>query len=386
MGNHKTDLLVIGAGPFGLAIAAQAAHLGIDHLVVGKPMEFWRKNMPAGMFLRSSWDWHLDPLDVHTIENFLKSRGQTTAEIEPLSLDFYLEYADWFQRQKGIVAQPWVVQRVDRDAENDRFIVTTDTGEIIEARNVALAPGFRYFPNIPAELKSRLPAGRYEHTCEFVDLSLAANQRYLIVGGRQSAFEWAALLVEAGAQLVYVSHRHDSPAFAVSDWTWVEPLVDRMNEDPNWFRRLSQEEKDTLNRRLWAEGRLKLEPWLEPRIRNDRVKVLPRTEIVKCVERIGELLVTLSDGQTLTCDEIVLATGYKVEIGRIPFLANGNVLADLEIRNGFPVLDEQFQTSVPGLFITSMPATQDFGPFFGFTVSVRASAKLISKAVKARIG
>jgi hypothetical protein len=73
-----------------------------------------------------------------------------------------------------------------------------------------------------------------------------------------------------------------------------------------------------------------------------------------------------------------------VEIGRIPFLANGNMLAELDTRNGFPVLDEFFQTSVPGLFITSMPATQDFGPFFGFTVSVRASAKRICKAVKAR--
>lgn len=381
MPNHKTDLLIIGAGPFGLALAAQAAHLGIDFLVVGKPMEFWRRNMPAGMFLRSSWDWHLDPLDVHTIESFLESRGQTTAEIEPLSLDFYLAYAEWFQTQKGIVALPWVMQRVDRSAEHDRFIATTSTGETIEARNVALAQGFRYFANIPEELKTRLPAGRYEHTCEFVDFSSARGKRYLIVGGRQSAFEWAALLVEAGAQTVYVSHRHESPAFAVSDWSWVDPLVERMNEDPNWFRRLSQEEKDSLNKRLWAEGRLKLEPWLEPRIRNDRVRLLPRTEIVACDKQNGELIVTLSDGQTLTCDEIVLATGYKVEIGRIPFLANGNVITEIATRNGFPVLDEYFQTSVPGLFITSMPATQDFGPFFGFTVSVRASAKLICNAV-----
>jgi NADPH-dependent 2,4-dienoyl-CoA reductase/sulfur reductase-like enzyme len=157
-----------------------------------------------------------------------------------------------------------------------------------------------------------------------------------------------------------------------------------MNEDPNWFRRLSQDEKDTLNRRLWAEGRLKLEPWLEPRIKNDRVKVLPRTEVAACVEQNGELIVALSDGREIFCDRIVLATGYKVDIARVPFLANGNVVADLEVRNGFPVLDEHFQTSVPGLFITSMPATQDFGPFFGFTVSVRASAKRICKAVKAR--
>ena len=381
MANHQTDLLIIGAGPFGLAIAAQAAHLGIEHLVVGKPMEFWRKNMPAGMFLRSSWDWHLDPLDVHTIEKFLETRGQTTAEIEPLSLDFYLAYADWFQEQKRISVLPWTIQRLDYSAEPQTFIATTNDGEVIEARNVALAPGFRYFANTPDEVKKSLPAGRYVHTCDFVDFSAAAGKRYLIVGGRQSAFEWAALLLEAGAEMIYVSHRHDSPAFAVSDWSWVDPLVERMNEDPNWFRRLSQDEKDTLNRKLWAEGRLKLETWLEPRIKNERVKILPRTQVVACDQQDRELIVTLSDGQTLTCDEIVLATGYKVEIGRIPFLANGNVLTDLEIKNGFPVLDEQFQTSVPGLFITSMPATQDFGPFFGFTVSVRASAKLICKAV-----
>ena len=45
----ETDLLIIGAGPFGLAMAAHARHLGIDHLMVGKPMEFWQVNMPEGM-------------------------------------------------------------------------------------------------------------------------------------------------------------------------------------------------------------------------------------------------------------------------------------------------------------------------------------------------
>ena len=52
----------------------------------------------------------------------------------------------------------------------------------------------------------------------------------------------------------------------------------------------------------------------------------------------------------------------------------------LEIRNGFPVLDEHFGTNIPGLFMTSMAAVQDFGPFFAFTVSVRTSAMLIGQA------
>jgi len=38
----NTDLLIIGAGPFGLSLAAYAAHLGIEHAIVGEPMAFWK--------------------------------------------------------------------------------------------------------------------------------------------------------------------------------------------------------------------------------------------------------------------------------------------------------------------------------------------------------
>src|SRR5437899_668515 len=94
------DLLIIGAGPFGLAMAAQAGNLGLDHRVVGKPMEFWKQNMPKGMYLRSACDWHLDPIGRDTIESFTKTQGLTTPQVEPLSLEFYLRYAQWFQDQK----------------------------------------------------------------------------------------------------------------------------------------------------------------------------------------------------------------------------------------------------------------------------------------------
>jgi len=380
MANYETELLIIGAGPFGLALAARASHLGIEHLMAGKPMEFWRKHMPRGMYLRSACDWHLDPQNIHTIESFLQSRGQTPHDVEPLSLEFYLSYAEWFQQQKQITTLPSYICELHHTGDH-HFTVFTAAGDTIHARNVALAPGFRHFANVPDELKALLPAGRYEHTCRFTDFSSASNQRYLIIGGRQSAFEWAALLLEAGASEIFISHRHDSPAFKTSDWSWVNPLVDAMAENPNWFRRLSQEEKDAVSQRQWAEGRLKLEPWLEPRLAGHRVKVLPRTEVVACQEQDGELIVTLSNGEEIHCDQIILATGYKVDITRLPLLSSGNVLDQLATRNGFPVLDEHFQTSIPGLFITSMPAIQDFGPFFGFTIAVRVSAKLICDAV-----
>ena len=48
-----SDVLVIGAGPFGLSISAHLRHRGVEHTVVGRTMDTWRTHMPLGMFLKS---------------------------------------------------------------------------------------------------------------------------------------------------------------------------------------------------------------------------------------------------------------------------------------------------------------------------------------------
>ena len=381
---RNTDLLIVGAGPFGLALAAEAQARRIDHLLVGKPMEFWEKHMPDGMYLRSACDWHLDPRNDATIERFLAEQGLTPAAVEPLSLAFYLTYVQWFQAQKQIVALPLYVDKLDI-TEDGRFVAWLEDGSRIDARAVVVAVGFKYFKYLPPALVSLLPAGRYAHTCDLVEFAPLRGKRCLILGGRQSAFEWAALLHEAGAAAVHIVHRHASPAFAEADWSWVNPLVENMVEHPGWFRTLPQADKDAVSRRLWAEGRLKVEPWLEQRVMVDGVTVWPETELAHTeVTAQGDILVTFTSGATVVVDDIVLATGYKVAIDQVPFLAQGNLLPQLATHNGFPMLDEHFQTNVPGLFVTSMAAGQDFGPFFGFTISVRTSARLIGQALSAR--
>lgn len=375
----ETDLLIIGAGPFGLAMAAYSQHIGIDHLIVGRPMEFWQANMPEGMFLRSGCNWHLDPLNEATIERYLQTHNLSPVDVEPLSRNFYITYLHWFQEQKQIKIIPKYVRQLDYiDKEGKKFQATMEDGQIIIATHVVVAVGFKYFKNEPQSLIDRLPSSCFSHTCDLVDFNELTGKRCLIIGGRQAAFEWAALLNEAGARTVHISYRHDSPAFAESDWSWADLLIDAMVDNPGWFRNLTQKEKDAVNNRFWAEGRLKIEPWLQSRVMKKTVKLWPNTQVLSCDELPGgNLVVGLDNGKNLAVNHVILATGYKVNIRQVPFLSRGNIIHKLMTKNGYPVLDEHLQTNLSGLFITSMAAAQDFGSFFAFTISVRTSAKLI---------
>jgi thioredoxin reductase len=288
-------------------------------------------------------------------------------------------------RRKSIEPLPFDVHSLDYSAPTARFHARHADGRVITAKSVVLAVGFKYFKHVPTELARCVPPGApFAHTCDLVDFAQLRNKRCLIVGGRQSAFEWAALICEAGAAAVHVCHRHASPAFKTSDWSWVGPLVQRTREDAAWFRKLSQGQQEELRQRLWAEGRLKVEPWLEARIDRDRVQLWPCSQLVRCeTQGDGALAATLDNGETLAVDQIIAATGYKVDVARVPFLAAGNIMEQLVVRNGFPALDEHFQTSIPGLFMTSMPATQDFGPFWGFTIAAPVSAEIIGARLQA---
>ena len=186
----ETDLLIIGAGPFGLAMAAHCQYLGIDYRLVGKPMEFWQANMPDGLYLRSACGWHLDTRNVDTIERFLQTQDLTPADVEPLSLRFYLTYTQWFQEQKQIDTIPRYVRQLDHINNGmNLYQATMDNGQTIAAAHVVVAVGFKYFKHEPQALVDRLPEGRFSHTCNLIDFTELKGKRCLIIGGRQSAFE-----------------------------------------------------------------------------------------------------------------------------------------------------------------------------------------------------
>jgi cation diffusion facilitator CzcD-associated flavoprotein CzcO len=376
----ETPLLVIGAGPYGLATAAAARALGIEPMVVGEPMGFWRRNMPAGMLLRSSIDWHVDPHGQHTLTAFLEHNGIAANDVDPIPLEIFIDYAEWFRDAKRIDVQRSRVHDVRR--ADERFEAILEDGRRVNADAVVATPGVEPFTRLPSWVERALPPERYSHTSQLARLERFAGARVLIVGGRQSAFETAALIAEAGAERVDIVHRHAPPRFTTADWRFVEPLMEASVRWPGWFRSLPPAHREAIERRFWAEGRLKLEPWLAPRLARPEIRRWPQATVTTSNELPRDGVgATLSNGEHLHVDHIILATGYEADLRRVPYLAG--VLAQLQLANGVPILDHHFQTTVPGLFITGFAATQDFGPFFGFVRGSTAAATIITAGLAA---
>jgi FAD-dependent urate hydroxylase len=377
-----TEFLIVGAGPYGLATAAYAKSGGKEVTIVGKTLDFWKSHMPRGMFLRSGPDWHLDAREVATFEAYVRQRRLTSDETKPMPLDTFLDYASWFMGQYDVSPRNGVVTSLVNTGS--AFVATLDDGSQVTAEQVLLGLGFAFFKHYPQELVVKLPPRSYSHTCDTVDFAFYRNKRVLIVGGRQSAYEWAALLREGGAEEIHLTHRHATPRFTEPDWSWVQPMVRHTLADHGWWRTLAADEQQGIRDRFWAAGRLTLEAWLDQRVHHSNVHIHEKTSIASVHPRdAGTYDVSLDDGSRCNVHRIILATGYRPTMETVAFLDRRTILDRLATVDGFPALDTEFQTSVANLYVTGLAASRDFGPFFGFTVGCPVAAKIVGDAILA---
>ena len=150
----------------------------------------------------------------------------------------------------------------------------------------------------------------------------------------------------------------------------------------SWWRELAPDDQEKIRRDFWAAGRLILEPWLDARVHQPNIHIHAKTNILT-VNPVGEKTydVTLDDGSAFNVQSIIFATGYRPNMHNVAFLDPATIMDQLAVTDGFPVLNPEFQTNLPNLYITGLAATRDFGPFFGFTVACPVAAKIIAEDV-----
>src|SRR4051794_16576992 len=310
-----TDLLVIGAGPYAYAAAAHAQARGIATAVVGRPMAFWREHMPGDMFLRSGPDWHLDADGEHTFETYFEDTGLVAQDHHPVPIGVFLDHTEWFRRVKGLEVHERLVTSLT--STDNTFEATLDDGSTVRAERVIAAPGIAHFAHLPA-WAAQVPADRRAHTVDLVAFDELAGARVAVVGGRQSAYEWAALLCDHGAARVDVVHRHPTPRFAAVSWAFVDPYVDQTLAHRGWWRRLSPEKRAAIGAEFWQVGRLTLEPWLVPRLVPHVVTSHPGCSVT-AVTAGDDVALTLSDGSILSVDHVVFASGYQADLAAVSY-------------------------------------------------------------------
>jgi cation diffusion facilitator CzcD-associated flavoprotein CzcO len=388
--------VVIGAGPYGLSLAAHLDACGGAVRVVGRPMSAWRDHMPSGMYLKSEGyaSTISSPKGRGTLDRYCRDHGIDYAdEGWPVPLDTFVDYGAWFQR--ALVPDVDVTDVVSLARDTRGFRVTLASGESHAAGRVVVAVGPMPFARRPEQLFD-LPPGLVSHTSDHADLSSWSGRRVTVVGGGQSALESAALLHEHGTQVeVVCRHPLRWPSRPTCDRRWHQRIAaPRAWLGTGWIPygyMRAQVPFSTLPARIRFEvvGRA-LGPagswWLRDRV-DGRISVFTDHRIDAVTSEDGRAVLDISDGQghrrRLVSDHVLAATGFRVDVASLPFLDAGIVTA-LRTVHGSPVLSRQFESSVPGLHFTGLTAAATFGPSLRFVCGTRFASGRLARHLAAR--
>src|ERR1017187_4008232 len=136
------DVAIVGAGPYGLSIAAHLTAMGVNFRIFGNPMEFWLKHMPKGMHLKSEGfaSSLADPGSTFTLGAYCREKNLPYADLGlPVPLAQFSSYGLEFQRRLVPEVVPHKVSLLEQSP--DGFRITLDNGEGIAARRVVVAVG-----------------------------------------------------------------------------------------------------------------------------------------------------------------------------------------------------------------------------------------------------
>jgi FAD-dependent urate hydroxylase len=396
--------VVIGAGPYGLSVAAHLRGRGVPVRVFGDVMSAWRHQMATGMCLKSTPDASSlsAPSPGYSLDDFSRATGHRPLTNDKIvSAALFIQYGEWFQRQAVPGVEPLMVRRLER-AGRHGFGLSLSDGSELSASTVVMASGLNGFAHVPAELAAAAgpggpaPDGLISHSSQHRDLSVLAGREVAVVGAGQSALESAALLRECGAGvrvLVRGTARWGLPPKPHRSGVLGALPEPNSPLGPTW-RIYPFSHAPFMFRYLPASTRLRLVRevlgplgawWLRDRV-DGKLPVLEGHRVTSTRAADGKVELTVSSAagpQRLQVDHVLAATGYRVDLDRVDYLAPA-LRGELRRTGGFPHLGAAFESSVPGLFCTGMTAAATFGPVMRFVCGAGFAARRISAAVAAR--
>src|SRR6202035_5077192 len=104
--------------------------------------------------------------------------------------------------------------------------------------------------------------------------------------------------------------------------------------------------------------------WLRPRV-DGRVRITAGTSVSAARLTGGRLRLELDDGTSRDVDHLLLGTGYRPSLEKLPFI-DASLRRRVETSQGFPILNEWFESSIPRLHFIGGVAGYSFGPLCNF--------------------
>src|SRR5262249_40383454 len=150
---HFVDVAIVGAGPYGLSLAAHMRAAGLSFRIFGKPMSTWRDHMPKGMCLKSEgFASNLSaPSNASTLHAWCAAnRKSYSAQNVPVPVDDFVSYSDWFTRTYVPTLEPLNVTNIVHVPNG--YALTLEDGTVAQTRRVVMAVGITWFKSVPDEL------------------------------------------------------------------------------------------------------------------------------------------------------------------------------------------------------------------------------------------
>lgn len=391
---QTTDVLVIGAGPYGLSISAHLGALKVNHLIVGTPMDSYREYSPVGMYMKSEPYASViaAPESGYDVRAFSKERGYDYIDrVVPLTVERFLEYADWFTAKLVPDVRDDRVTKVTRS--DGGFHVDFAGGESVVARQVVVATGLQPYRYIPDELAG-MPSDLVTHTTDHHDLECFSGRKVAVLGGGQSALEMAALLHEQGAEVRIVARRPEI------DWNTPNPEhVSRLGQIrwpvsqlcEGWYCKFY--DTPAAFRLLPAEKRVEkartvLGPsgawWLKERV-DGVIETLTGYRVQKA-DSSGDGIRLFLNGPKETvidADHVMAGTGFRMDVSRLEFLS-ADLRSEISTFRNYPVVSKVGESSVRNLYFAGAPAAANIGPSMRFIAGTHNLTRPLAKSLAKR--